>query len=273
MTEYSSSTPAPHSAFWKPLPCPKSLVARAAELEMPAMALLDHDNISGAVRFHMAAKKAGIRAHIGAEITGADGHRYPLLAENRTGYQNLCRLITRMKLRATKGEGAATREDFAEFSEGLVLLTGGDDGPLDFTPGCMDRLLRIFGQKNIYAELQRHYDRAEEARNQAVIDIRPRTRPPDRGHQRRSHATPRRARSARTCSPRCATKSRSTEAGPPAGAQLRAPPETRSRDGAALCRSARSHRQHARAVRSGSNSRSPISAMNFRDIPCPPAKP
>ncbi|MGA3026702.1 MAG: error-prone DNA polymerase [Bryobacteraceae bacterium] len=158
-------------SFLEAASLPEELASRAAELQMPAMALLDHDNISGAVRFHQAAKKAAIRAHIGAEITGADGHRYPLLAESRTGYRNLCRLITRMKLRSPKGEGAATADDFAEFAEGLVLLTGGDDGPLDFTPGCMDRLLRIFGRNNIYAELQRHYDRAEEARNQAVVDI------------------------------------------------------------------------------------------------------
>ncbi len=130
-------------SFLEAASLPEELISRAAEFEMPAMALLDHDNIAGAVRFHNAAKKVGITAHIGAEITGADGHRYPLLAENRTGYQNLCRLITRMKLRAPKGEGAATAEDFSEFAEGLILLTGGDDGPLDFTSGCMDRLLRI----------------------------------------------------------------------------------------------------------------------------------
>ena len=67
---------------------PEELVTRAAELNFPALAMLDHDNVSGAPRFHMAAKKAGLRAHIGAEITCTDGHRYPLLAENRTGYQN-----------------------------------------------------------------------------------------------------------------------------------------------------------------------------------------
>jgi error-prone DNA polymerase len=171
MTEYIELHARSAFSFLEAASLPEELATRAAELQMPAMALLDHDNISGAVRFHQAAKKAEIRAHIGAEITGAEGHRYPLLAENRTGYQNLCRLITRMKLRSPKGEGAATADDFAEFAEGLILLTGGDDSPLDFTPGCMDRLIRIFGHKNIYAELQRHYDRAEEARNQAVVDI------------------------------------------------------------------------------------------------------
>src|SRR5436190_13360052 len=102
---------------------PEDLIATCADFGMPAMALIDRDGVYGAPRFHMAAKKAGIRAHIGAEVTCTDGHRYPLLAESRAGYQNLCRLITRMKLRAKKGEGAATPEEFAEFAQGLVCLT------------------------------------------------------------------------------------------------------------------------------------------------------
>src|SRR6266581_1323807 len=97
---------------------PEELVATAADFGMSALGLIDRDGVYGAPRFHMAAKKVGIRAHIGAEVTCTDGRRYPLLAESRTGYQNLCRLITRMKLRATKkGEGAATPEELAELSE------------------------------------------------------------------------------------------------------------------------------------------------------------
>ena len=61
-------------------------------------------------------RKTSIRAHIGAEVTSTAGWRYPLLVESRAGYQNLCRLITRMKLRARKGEGsvAARRNRRAE---------------------------------------------------------------------------------------------------------------------------------------------------------------
>src|SRR5437868_8040048 len=81
---------------------PEELASRCSELDMPAMALLDRDGVSGAPRFHLAAEKLDIRAHIGAEVTSSDEVRYPLLAENRAGYQNLCRLITRMKLRAKK---------------------------------------------------------------------------------------------------------------------------------------------------------------------------
>src|SRR6185295_10578962 len=62
---------------------PEELATRAAELNYPAMALLDRDGFYGSPRFHLAAQKTGIRAHIGAEITCTDGFQYPLLAENR----------------------------------------------------------------------------------------------------------------------------------------------------------------------------------------------
>src|SRR5215467_3973155 len=89
---------------------PEELAAGCAALEIPAMALLDRDGVYGSPRFHMGAQKTGLRAHIGAEVTSVEGWRYPLLMETREGYQNVCRLITRMKLRAAKGEGAVSEE-------------------------------------------------------------------------------------------------------------------------------------------------------------------
>ncbi|MGA9624409.1 MAG: error-prone DNA polymerase, partial [Bryobacteraceae bacterium] len=139
---------------------PEDLAGACAEFGMPAMALVDRNGVYGAPRFHMAAKKAGIRAHIGSEITCTNGHTYSLLAETREGYQNLCRLVTRMKLRAKKGEGAATLEELAEFARGLICLTRHPDA----------RLLDIFGKHNVYAELQRHQHRQQEARNQAIVE-------------------------------------------------------------------------------------------------------
>jgi error-prone DNA polymerase len=151
-----------HSAFsfLEGASVPEDLAGACAEFGMPAMALVDRNGVYGAPRFHMAAKKAGIRAHIGSEIACANGRTYPLLAETREGYQNLCRLITRMKLRAQKGEGAATLEELAEFARGLICLTRHPDA----------RLLEIFGQHNVYAELQRHHHRQQEARNQAIVE-------------------------------------------------------------------------------------------------------
>jgi len=139
---------------------PEELAGACSALQMPAMALVDRNGVYGAPRFHMAAKKAGVHAHIGSEITCTNGVSYPLLVATREGYQNLCRLVTRMKLRAKKGEGAATLEELAEFSQGLICLTR--------HPG--EKLLEIFGRHNVYAELQRHYNREEEARNQAIAE-------------------------------------------------------------------------------------------------------
>jgi error-prone DNA polymerase len=178
---------------------PEELIKRAAELEMPAMALLDRNGVYGSARFHTSAKRNGIRAHIGAEIAVSDfgarltppawlpnqhtaePARLPLLCESRTGYQNLCQLITQFKMREkSKVEGAATFYDLEQHSSGLVCLTGGDEGPLaaalvnggeEAGRETIERLIRIFGHKNVYVEVQRHYEREEEWRNQAAIRI------------------------------------------------------------------------------------------------------
>ncbi|HYX27772.1 MAG TPA: error-prone DNA polymerase [Pyrinomonadaceae bacterium] len=115
----------------------------------------------------------------------------PLIVRNRTGYQNLCRLITLMKLRVPKhakpGECAVTLDELAEYAEGLVCLTGDSDGPLaselnyrgpEEAEQLTERLFDIFGHENVYAELQRHFNREEEARNQAVIEIAQRLKLP-----------------------------------------------------------------------------------------------
>ncbi len=150
------------------------------------MALVDFDGVYGAPRFHLAMKKKNLTAYLGAEVLCADGARYPLLIRSRTGYQNLCRMITRMKLRTGKHpkpgqEAAATLDELAEFSEGLICLTGDAEGPLarglranDIdNPGraTIERLQRIFKPENVYLELQRHFDRDQEARNQAVMEL------------------------------------------------------------------------------------------------------
>src|SRR6201996_487822 len=159
---------------------PEEMVEACAERGMGAMAVLDRDGVYGAPRFYHAAKKKGIRAHIGAEITTPEGWRFPLLVESQAGYQNLCRAITMMKLRAPKGEGSLAGEELHAFANGLVCLTGGAEGPLAhaLTSGgtahatkAVERLCDIFGRRNVYVELQRHFCREEEARNQAAIEI------------------------------------------------------------------------------------------------------
>ncbi|MGA8727985.1 MAG: error-prone DNA polymerase [Terracidiphilus sp.] len=178
---------------------PETLIERAVELEMPAMALADRNGLYGVARFHMAAKRYGIKAHIGAEIAVSSfgrsltppswlPHQFPhepprilLLCASQTGYQNLCQLITRFKMReATKAEGAAKIEDLEEFSAGLICLTGGDEGPLasalaqDGPAGArkiIDHLVSIYGRANLYLELQRHQQREEECRNQSLLNL------------------------------------------------------------------------------------------------------
>jgi len=192
---------------------PEELIGVCAHFNMPAMALLDTDGVYGSPRFHLAANKAKVKAHIGAEVTANSSspqshrgtekanqqlqinnqelnpsvslclcgeYRLPLLVSSRAGYQNLCRLITKMKLRAKKGEGAVTAQELQEHADGLICLTGGDEGPLaaalaqggvDEARKVIDQLIGIFGHNNIYVELQRHFHREEESRNRIAINL------------------------------------------------------------------------------------------------------
>ncbi len=181
---------------------PEELIAAGLEFKMPAMALLDRDGVYGAPRFHLSAKKNGIKAHIGAELTVQRPAKdqnpatcaIPVLVRNRTGYQNLCRLITLMKLRVPKhakpGECSVTSDELAAHAAGLICLTGAADGPIATAINPLESdnvtnaqratewLIELFGKKNVYAELQRHLDREEEARNHLVIEIARRNRLP-----------------------------------------------------------------------------------------------
>src|SRR6266581_2594573 len=159
---------------------PEALIAACAAYGMPSMALLDRDGLYGAPRFYLAAKKAGLQAHIGAEVSCVGGWRYPLLVAIQQGYHNLCCLITRMKLRSKKGQGAIEAQELEEFSSGLICLTGGREGPLAHAlraggkakaRTCLEELCATFGKHNVYVELQRHFSIEEERRNQTAIEL------------------------------------------------------------------------------------------------------
>src|SRR5256884_378098 len=187
---------------------PESLIETCANFGMPAMALLDRDGVYGAPRFYMAAERAGIKAHIGAEINCENfsirncqfaigqqiskprignqkskienSFRLPLLVSSRARYQNLCRLITEMKLRAKKDEGAAREDELREHAAGLVCLAGGDNGPLSLALArggntearqSVECLPDVVRRRNVYVDLQRHFHREQEARNHAAIEI------------------------------------------------------------------------------------------------------
>ncbi|HVU35746.1 MAG TPA: error-prone DNA polymerase [Opitutaceae bacterium] len=192
---------------------PEDLAKAAAAAGLPALALVDRDGVYGAPRLFGPARENGLRAIVGAEITMCDGSVVPLLAATRTGYQNLCQLITEAKLTerrhggggpapsartaepkrpdrtpaANRESGArrpphapdpcdrkrpcfATWEELARFSEGLIALTGDEEGPVrrawrELGPLAADAALRtlsgIFGADRLYVELQRHRIRGE----------------------------------------------------------------------------------------------------------------
>jgi error-prone DNA polymerase len=168
---------------------PEALVERAAALGYPAIALLDADGVYGAPRFHKAAKQAGLKAIIGAELTIAGGSRLwrlPVLVASAEGYQNLCRLVTRMKMRAPapgspprqarwggKGEGALTLDELDGFTSGLIALAGRPvlDARRHGVGGMLDRLVGLFGRDRVYVELQRHLLRDEECDNEALTEL------------------------------------------------------------------------------------------------------
>jgi error-prone DNA polymerase len=181
---------------------PETLVERAAALGYPALALLDADGVYGAPRFHKAAQQAGLKAIIGAELTiqrlptvstntthrGTETPRshiaidpryltasvgrdrgmtwqLPVLVASGDGYKNLCRLITRMKMRAAKGDGALALEEIDGCTSGLVALAGRPvlDAQHYGVAGMLDRLVGLFGRTNVCVELQRHLLRDEES--------------------------------------------------------------------------------------------------------------
>ena len=188
---------------------PERLIERAASLGAPALALLDRDGVYGIPRFHQAARRAGLKAIVGAELTMAIGarssglgarssssgadvvkrsknsiesrapshdprlFRLPVLVASREGYQNLCRLVTRLKLSAPKGEGALTLDDLDGAVSGLVVLDGRGviNGPRFGIGGLIDRLVGTFGRQNVCIELQRHLLRDEEADNHTLRDL------------------------------------------------------------------------------------------------------
>ena len=178
---------------------PEAMAQQAANLELPGLAILDRDGLYGSPRLYTTAKKLGLRSHIGAEVSvDAFGpqvrppawqpHTIPsrpvrlsLLCESQTGYRNLSLLISGYKLaQRTKGDGLAPFRKVQEHAEGLVCLTGGEEGPLaaalqqggvDEGRKALTRLVQTFGPKNVYVELQRHGIREQEARNRAAISL------------------------------------------------------------------------------------------------------
>ncbi|MGI9087644.1 MAG: DNA polymerase III subunit alpha [Chthoniobacterales bacterium] len=186
---------------------PEQIAEVAGALGMPAAALLDRNGVYGSQRFSVAAREQGVRPIVGCELTMEDGSVLPVLVKSKTGYANLCALLTAAHLRSkVKGECAVQWSELPEFSEGLVaLLWSAGCQPAVFgslpktsaraprewrtsvrqaaersrLTACAprspadhaQRLIDAFGGDNIYVELQRHFLRGEEKRNRALLDL------------------------------------------------------------------------------------------------------
>src|SRR5256714_2230279 len=155
---------------------PEQLAEVAAELEMPAMALLDRNGVYGAQRFSVAAREHGVRPIIGAELSMEDGVNLPVLVENRTGYKNLCELLTQAHLGSEKGKCEIKWCDLPQFADGLVALIGASMlQTAGRTPATTEEKMPVrlgpFGRENVFVEIQRHFIRGEEQINQQLIDF------------------------------------------------------------------------------------------------------
>jgi len=164
---------------------PAALIDRAAALGYPAVALLDRDGVYGAPQFYRAAKAAGIKAIVGAELTiggsasasrgpsGAPPWMLPVLVESVEGYRNLCRLITRAKLKAPKGESFLQLEDFQGHTTGLIAIVGRAalEAERHGVGGLVTQLVQQFGRGSIWIELQRHFRRDEQSVMASLMDL------------------------------------------------------------------------------------------------------
>lgn len=164
---------------------PETLIERAAALGMPALGVCDRMGVYGAPRLAGRERETGVRAIYGAELALEDGSLLPVLVGNRTGYRNLCSLLTRAHLRSAKGQGVIRWNELPEFAEGLVALTGDGEGPLlrafrgggfgtrgrDQSVRVVERLRRAFGADNLFVEIQRHHRRPEDRWNAALVSL------------------------------------------------------------------------------------------------------
>jgi error-prone DNA polymerase len=165
---------------------PATLVDRAAELGYPAVALLDRDGVYGAPQFYRAAKIAGLKAIVGAELTiGMDPElakrpagrqrpwTLPVLVQSAEGYKQLCRIITRAKLRSPKGQFYLKLEDLVGHTSGLIALAGRPalEAERHGVGGLVTQLISTFGRGQVWVELQRHFRRDEQSVLQSLMDL------------------------------------------------------------------------------------------------------
>jgi DNA-directed DNA polymerase III PolC len=130
---------------------------------LTALALTDHDGLYGAVRFQQAAAAAGLLPILGAEMTLEAGDHLVLLARNRQGFRNLCRVVTDAQVAGGKGQARLSLETLEQHREGLFVLSGCERGELaaklragkwSEARAAAGRYRDLFGPDAFFVELQ-----------------------------------------------------------------------------------------------------------------------
>ncbi len=143
------------------------LLGKARALGMPAMALTDHNRLTGAIRFYDKATALGIKPIIGAEIDMEGGHHLTLLCKDSHGYSNLCQLLTIAHLSNRGRKLAVTKKMLQKFCTGLIALSGCSKGeiPQLVNKGKIEEaktaatFYRSIFDKDFFVELIRHPSR------------------------------------------------------------------------------------------------------------------
>jgi error-prone DNA polymerase len=159
---------------------PQELALQAARLGHQALALTDHDSLSGSLEFAHAARDNGLRPITGCELTLAGGAHLTLLVETPAGYRNLCRLLT-LAHADDRRAPAVTLEQLAAHADGLHCLSGCArdglvasavaDGRMADAAASARRLRGIFGRERFAIELQRPYWRGDARRNRLLSEL------------------------------------------------------------------------------------------------------
>ncbi|MGN6373256.1 MAG: DNA polymerase III subunit alpha [Solirubrobacteraceae bacterium] len=165
-----------HSAysFLDGVSLPDELAHRAAQLGYQALALTDHNSLSGSMELAQSAPPMGVRAIHGAEIDLSDGRHLTLLVQDARGWSNLCRIVTAAHAGTREGRGrgepAVDPRTVVAHSEGLVCLTGCARQGVHDEP-TVRTLLDAFGPERVRVELQRPYARHDRARNRTLAAL------------------------------------------------------------------------------------------------------
>jgi error-prone DNA polymerase len=158
----------------------EELLVTAKELGYSALALTDHDNLCGAMRFAQLTHSLEMRGIIGAEITLTGGYHLTLLAKDRTGYGNLCRLITAAHNSGERDKPELSPVLINQHTSGLIALSGCPLGELARAISgsriaeaqkLVKQYLEWFGTDNYYIELQANLVYGDKERNATLYRL------------------------------------------------------------------------------------------------------